>query len=109
MPKAFSVISWNVEHFKNSPGRVSTVVDRLAQNDPDVFALYEVEGKEVFSELIRTMPGYQFHITEGPVLQEPPHALFLRHRVNFLQLDFRRDVIRLKEVFHPHGVQVSQE
>ena len=70
MPKAFSVISWNVEHFKNSPGRVSAVVERLALNDPDVFALYEVEGKEVFSELIRIMPGYQFHITEGPQVQE---------------------------------------
>jgi endonuclease/exonuclease/phosphatase family metal-dependent hydrolase len=70
MPKAFSVASWNVEHFKNAPDRVGAVVDLLASLNPDVFALYEVEGKDVFSELVSKMPGYQFHITEGPQVQE---------------------------------------
>lgn len=69
MPKAFSVLSWNVEHFKNS-GRVAGVVQLLSQINPDVFALYEVEGREVFGELVTRMPGYQFHITEGPQVQE---------------------------------------
>ena len=70
MAKAFSVLSWNVEHFENSPGRVAEVVQLLAQIKPDVFAIYEVEGKEVFSELVAKMPSYQFHITEGPQVQE---------------------------------------
>ena len=70
MPKAFSVASWNVEHFKNALSRVSDVVALLATLNPDVFALYEVEGKDVFSALVTQMPGYQFHITEGPQVQE---------------------------------------
>lgn len=70
MPKAFSVASWNVEHFKNAPDRVGDVVALLASLKPDVFALYEVEGKDVFGELVSRMPGYQFHITEGPQVQE---------------------------------------
>ena len=49
MPKAFSLASWNVEHFKNAPARVADVVALLASLKPDVFALYEVEGKEVFA------------------------------------------------------------
>ena len=70
MAKAFSILSWNVEHFKNAPSRVSDVVDLIASLKPDVFALYEVEGKEVFGELSAKMPTYQFHITEGPQVQE---------------------------------------
>ena len=70
MPKAFSLASWNVEHFKNAPTRVADVIALLASLNPDVFALYEVEGKDVFSELVTQMPGYQFHITEGPQVQE---------------------------------------
>jgi hypothetical protein len=27
---------------------------------------YEVEGSEVFGQLVEKMPDYQFHITEGP-------------------------------------------
>jgi hypothetical protein len=68
--KAFSLASWNVEHFKNAPNRVGDVVALLASLKPDVFALYEVEGKEVFGELVTRMPGYQFHITEGTQVQE---------------------------------------
>lgn len=70
MAKAFSVLSWNIEHFKNSPARVTEVVQLLAQINPDVFAIYEVEGREVDADLVAKMPGYQFHITEGPQVQE---------------------------------------
>lgn len=74
MAKVFSLASWNVEHFKGDPNRVSRVVDFLNHsaggNRPDIFALYEVEGKEVYSALVAKMPGYSFHITEGPQTQE---------------------------------------
>ena len=70
MAKAFSVASWNVEHFKGKPERVTRVVDFLKESDPDVFALYEVEGSEVFQALTTSMPGYNFHITEGLQVQE---------------------------------------
>lgn len=71
MAKAYSLASWNVEHFRNPDSRVDRVVDFLVDlGPPDVFALYEVEGKEVFDALVSKMPGYTFHITEGPQVQE---------------------------------------
>jgi exonuclease III len=70
--KAFSIASWNVEHFRSQgvDSRVEDVVGFLADQDPDVFALYEVEGKDVFSTLTTLMPDYTFHITEGRQVQE---------------------------------------
>lgn len=70
MSKAFSLVSWNVEHFKNAGSRADRVVKLLAAQDPDVFALYEIEGSEVFQTITAKMPGYSFHITEGPQVQE---------------------------------------
>lgn len=72
MAKAFSLASWNVEHFKDDPSRVGRIVEFIREKakNPDVFALYEVEGKEVYGELVKRMPGYTFHITEGAQVQE---------------------------------------
>ena len=74
MAKVFSLASWNVEHFKGNPARVERVISFLKEpqggNSPDIFALYEVEGSEVYSALVDQMPGYTFHITEGPQVQE---------------------------------------
>ncbi len=46
--KAFSVASWNVKHFKGQQARVQRVVQFLCDQEPDILALYEVTGKEVF-------------------------------------------------------------
>lgn len=76
MAKLFSVASWNVEHFKKDDpsnvrsARCTRVINYLMGFDPDVFALYEVEGREVFAEIVRKLPDYNFHITEGPQVQE---------------------------------------
>jgi exonuclease III len=70
MPKAFSLASWNVEHFKDDPQRIKRVVQFLKDQNPDIFALYEVEGKEVYSQFMAQMASFQFHITEGPQVQE---------------------------------------
>lgn len=70
MAKAFSLASWNVEHFKDDETRINRVVDFLKQQNPDVLALYEVEGKTIFQTLTQKMPAYSFHITEGPQTQE---------------------------------------
>lgn len=70
MPKLFSVASWNVEHFKKPDARVDRVVDFLADKRPDIFALFEVEGHEIFEALVARMPGYTFQITEGEQTQE---------------------------------------
>jgi hypothetical protein len=65
MPKILSFASWNVEKFSNKPGRVERVVGLLAEKDPDVFALYEVMGKQVFNALMSRMPTHSFSITEN--------------------------------------------
>lgn len=70
MAKAFSIASWNVEHFKDDPSRIGRVVSFLAAQNPDVVALYEVEGKEVFASMTAQFPGYTFQITEGEQTQE---------------------------------------
>lgn len=73
MAKHFSIASWNVEHFKGDGSdalRVDRVVQFLADIDPDIFALFEVEGAQVFSALVNKMPGYTFQITEGEQTQE---------------------------------------
>ncbi|MHA2121070.1 MAG: endonuclease/exonuclease/phosphatase family protein [Promethearchaeota archaeon] len=70
MAKAFSVVSWNVEHFHGDPKRVNRVVSFLEEQAPDVIALYEVTGKEVFSQMTDKFPNYTFQITEGPQTQE---------------------------------------
>ncbi|MCD4820270.1 MAG: endonuclease/exonuclease/phosphatase family protein [Candidatus Cloacimonetes bacterium] len=70
MTKAFSVASWNVKHFKGKLTRIDRVVDFLKDQNPDVFALYEVTGSEVFSKMTTAFPGYTFQITEGTQSQE---------------------------------------
>ena len=74
MAKAYSLLSWNVEHFKKVQGnhaqRLQRIVNTIKTEDPDVFALYEVEGKDVFGAMVTNFPSYSFHITEGPQVQE---------------------------------------
>ena len=77
MAKAFSVASWNVEHFgatnkgQDKPKKpIGPIFDFLASQNADIVAVYEVVGKIVFDEVVKKMPNYQFHITEGPQTQE---------------------------------------
>jgi len=70
MAKAFSVASWNTNNLSNNPERVTTVISFLKEQDPDVFALYEVKGKDVFADITRVFPGYTCQITEGTETQE---------------------------------------
>ena len=70
MAKAFSIASWNVEHFKGDPTRTGRVIQFLKKQAPDVIGLYEVEGSTVFEEVTAQFPGYTFQITEGPQSQE---------------------------------------
>lgn len=70
MAKAFSVASWNVEHFKGDPIRTNRVISFLKQQNPDVIGIYEVEGKTVINEVTAQFPTYTFQITEGRQTQE---------------------------------------
>ena len=72
MAKAFSVASWNVEHFgskKNAP-KIGPIIQYISDQEADVVAIYEVESSKVFRPIVTAMPDYQFHITEGPQTQE---------------------------------------
>jgi hypothetical protein len=68
--KAFSVASWNVKHFKSIQARKDLAVSFLKKQDADIFALYELYGKDVFTEVVKQFPGYTFQITEGKRSQE---------------------------------------
>jgi exonuclease III len=77
MAKAFSVVSWNVEHFgtrsvhSNTPVRpVEPIIDFLARQKADIVAVYEVRSPTVYAPLIKAMPGYHFYMTEGEQMQE---------------------------------------
>ena len=70
MPKKFSVLSWNVEHFRLPSKNVPGIIVHIRRFDPDILAIYEVEGKQVYEHMVSSFPGYNFHITEGPQTQE---------------------------------------
>jgi len=80
MPKVFSVSSWNVEHFKNTSASDANRIKRVAKfisgnnggptSVPDIFALYEVEGKDIFQDFMIEFPNHRFHLTEGKQTQE---------------------------------------
>lgn len=95
MAKLFSIASWNVEHFKGEGAdapRVERVIEFLAQQKPDLFALYEVEGKQVFDVLTAKMPNYFFQITEG--LQTQEILVGVRKTLNPLPLISQRTEFR---------------
>ena len=89
MAKAFSVASWNVRHFNGGDATNAERVAFLAAQEPDVVGIYEVEGKEVWRELMAGMPGYSFFITEGRNTQEillgigPGVTAFLTQKIEF--------------------------
>jgi len=73
MAKAFSLASWNTKNLKDEDvdsARIKRVVQFMGDQNPDVFAMLEVVGKNLYDTLSSKMAGYQFHITEGPQTQE---------------------------------------
>ncbi len=83
MAKAFSVASWNVEHFGNSrkingkketskqiKKRIERVANYLKVVNADVTGIYEVSGAQVFSIFRDIFPNHHFFITEGRQTQE---------------------------------------
>jgi len=65
MSKVLSFASWNVEQFQGRRERVDRVVGLLSEHDPDVCAIFEVKGRDVFSALMSKMPSHSFTITES--------------------------------------------
>lgn len=69
---AFTVLSWNVEHFDGLPdARANHVAAFIQQHNPDVIAIYELEdshGGFLFAHA--HFPGFLTFITEGQNNQE---------------------------------------
>lgn len=76
MAKAFSVLSWNVEHFgavnkrKQYVKDPAPIVGLISDQRADIVAIYEVRSDKVFRPLVEAMPDHHFFITEGPQMQE---------------------------------------
>jgi len=49
---------------------VEGIIKHIKKFDPDVMAIYEVEGKDVYNHMVNSFPHYTFSITEGPQTQE---------------------------------------
>lgn len=93
MAKAFSVVFWNCEHWKDKDPRNAARIDFLASQKADVIALYEVEGREVWRSVMDGLKRYSFFITEGQNTQEilvgigPKVTAFLTQRIEFQSRD----------------------
>ena len=70
MAKLFSFASWNVEHFSGRKERAERVVNFVQESQPDVFAILEVERRDVFDFFMKTMPDHSFFITEDISVME---------------------------------------
>lgn len=68
--KRFSVVSWNVEHFREKAGRTARIAQILKPLKPDIFAIYETEDVAIMQLMQVHFPGYDYFITDGPELQE---------------------------------------
>lgn len=77
MAKAFSVASWNIEHFgalnkktKKPEKPIQPIIDFIANQKADIVAIYEIRSEYIYRPLLDTMHNYQFHVTEGDQMQE---------------------------------------
>ena len=70
MAKKFSLVTWNIRHFKLDTTLKDKVVNHLKSMNPDVFAILEVVGADVWNYMFKEFPEHNFFITEGPETQE---------------------------------------
>jgi len=81
----FSVLSWNVEHFKDGTARVKDVAKHIRDQNPDIFGVFEVEGGDVQDLMQNQFPKYDFNITDGPQQME---TIVAHRRGKFSQVVF---------------------
>ena len=84
MAKAFSVASWNVEHFgitdarSNKPKRpVKPIIDFLARQRADIVAIYEVRSPTVYGPLLKN------HVRRTWIYFEPPKRGLAYPRIDY--------------------------
>ena len=69
-PTLFSILSWNIEHFRGGDARLKKVAAHIAGQQPDVFGLLEIENADVLTLMQRELPDFDFALTDGPEVQE---------------------------------------
>lgn len=66
----FSVLSWNIKHFRGGDARLKKVSAHISAQKPDVFGLLEVEKADLLTLMHQELPDYDFALTDGPEVQE---------------------------------------
>lgn len=92
MTKAFSVASWNIEHFQDGDPDNPERIGFLAEQRPDVLAVYEAEGKEVWRESSTGCLATRLHHrgperTGDPPRVSPDITAFVTQKVEFQSRD----------------------
>jgi len=72
---SFIFASWNVEKLKSNPARLKRAVDFIKASHParkpiDVFGILEIADVNVSALMQDHFPDYDFHLTDGPQVQE---------------------------------------
>lgn len=110
MTKLFTVACWNVEHFGARAGDTAAHVQRVVDfidgghagsgepaAGPDIFAIFEVTGRDVYQSFMDAFPDHNFILSEGKQSQEIFVAVHKRLQMFGTQrLEFKgkRDFIR---------------
>ena len=66
----FSIVSWNVKQFELKTTLKDKVVEHVENQNPDIFAILEVVGAQVWRYMFKEFPNHSFYITEGEQSQE---------------------------------------
>jgi Endonuclease/Exonuclease/phosphatase family len=109
MPKIFSVASWNVENLNSDAARVKRIAEFIKgqhggpQNVPDIFALYEIRGKDIYFEFMKQFPDHRFHLTEGKQSQE----IFIAVHKKFQTFSTQRLEFKVKREYQRPGLLLS--
>jgi exonuclease III len=67
---SISIASWNVETFNLDTTLKDKVVEHVKSQNPDIFAILEVVGADVWRYMFKEFPKHSFYITEGKQNQE---------------------------------------
>lgn len=87
MPKEISVVSWNVKNFTKETTVKEMVVNHLKGMKPDIFAILEVVGKDVWRYMYGEFPDHNFYVTEGAQTQQILVAVRKKFRSFLTQRD----------------------
>ncbi|UCD45007.1 MAG: hypothetical protein JSV27_00400 [Candidatus Bathyarchaeota archaeon] len=83
----FSIASWNVEQFKLHTTLKDKVVEHIKTQVPDIFAVLEVVGADVWRYMYKEFPDHNFFITEGKQTQEILVGVHKKFRAFLTQRD----------------------